>query len=81
MWYTSQPAKWGPSTSHSCLLPSEVSTKAPLRVPTNNRTRLIATQLLEVADRATAAVASKPMWPRGAAPGLGDEGPGGTAPD
>ena len=35
--------KVGPSTSHSCLLPSDVNTKAPLRVPTNKRTRLNST--------------------------------------
>src|SRR6266852_6967561 len=40
-WYISQPAKCGPLTSHFSRLPSDVRTKAPLRVPANTRTRLI----------------------------------------
>src|SRR5260370_3848432 len=40
-WYISQPAKWGPLTSHFSRLPSEVNIKAPLRVPTNTRTLVI----------------------------------------
>src|SRR6266576_3501951 len=40
-WYISQPAKWGPLTSHRSRLPSEVRTNAPLRVPTRTRTPLI----------------------------------------
>src|SRR5258706_14714166 len=40
-WYISQPAKWGPLTSHFSRLPSEVRTKAPLRVPTKTRTLVI----------------------------------------
>src|SRR5713226_7091827 len=40
-WYISQPAKCGPLTSHFSRLPSDVRTNAPLRVPTNTRTRLI----------------------------------------
>src|SRR6266446_2373151 len=41
MWYISQPAKWGPLTSHFSRLPSDVNMNAPLRVPTNTRTLLI----------------------------------------
>src|SRR6266852_3317728 len=40
-WYISQPANCGPLTSHFSRLPSDVRTNAPLRVPTNTRTRLI----------------------------------------
>src|SRR5438445_1621774 len=40
-WYISQPAKWGPLTSHCLRFPSDVRTNAPLRVPTSTRTRLI----------------------------------------
>src|SRR3979490_437546 len=40
-WYISQPAKWGPLTSHFSRFPSDVRTNAPLRVPTSTRTRLI----------------------------------------
>src|SRR6185369_7903673 len=40
-WKISQPAKWGPLTSHFSRLPSEVRMKAPLRVPTSTRTLLI----------------------------------------
>src|SRR5690242_11042272 len=38
MWYTSQPAKKGPSTVQSRRAPSAVRTNAPLRVPTSART-------------------------------------------
>src|SRR5712671_151273 len=41
MWYISQPAKWGPLTSHFSRLPSAVRTNAPLRVPTRTLTLLI----------------------------------------
>src|SRR5581483_5247859 len=41
-WYTSQPAKCGPLTSHFLRVPSEVRMNAPLWVPTSNRTLLIA---------------------------------------
>src|SRR6266436_2103269 len=41
-WYSSQPAKCGPLTSHRSRLPSDVRMNAPLRVPTNTRTPLIA---------------------------------------
>src|ERR1700680_2443184 len=41
MWYISQPAKWGPLTSHCSRFPSDVRMNAPLRVPTNTRTLLI----------------------------------------
>ena len=40
-WNISQPPKWGPSTFQFLRFPSDVSTKAPLRVPTNTRTPLI----------------------------------------
>src|SRR4026208_1083724 len=40
--YISQPPKCGPETSHRERLPSEDSTNAPFRVPTSNRTPLIA---------------------------------------
>src|SRR5579883_1011124 len=40
-WYTSQPPKNGPLTSHFSRLPSEFSTNAPLCVPTSTRTLLI----------------------------------------
>src|SRR5258708_37937229 len=39
--YVSQPAKWGPLSPLFSRLPSDVRTKAPLRVPANTRTRLI----------------------------------------
>ncbi len=45
-WYISHPAKMGPSTSQLSRSPSEVSTKAPFRVPTSNRTLLMANRLL-----------------------------------
>ena len=44
-WYISQPAKWGPTTSQFSRLPSELSTKAPLRVPTSTRTPAICVPL------------------------------------
>src|SRR5580658_620128 len=50
MWYISQPAKCGPLTSQFSRLPSEVKTNAPLRVPTSNRTVLIATPRLSCAS-------------------------------
>src|SRR5204863_3604161 len=40
-WYISQPAKWGPLTSHCSRFPSEVRMNAPLRVPTRTRTLLM----------------------------------------
>src|SRR5208283_4712000 len=40
-WYISHPAKNGPSIAHRSRLPSEVSTNAPLRVPTSTRMRLM----------------------------------------
>src|SRR5262249_47360156 len=40
-WYISHPAKCGPLTSHLSRFPSELRMKAPLRVPTSNRTLLI----------------------------------------
>src|SRR5580704_7475887 len=46
MWKISQPAKWGPLTSHFWRLPSDVRTNAPLRVPTRTRTPLIAFSIL-----------------------------------
>src|ERR1700674_2454016 len=47
-WYISQPAKWGPLTSHRSRLPSDVRMNAPLRVPTNTRTPLICRSLSSV---------------------------------
>src|SRR6266481_2184928 len=41
MWYSSQPAKCGPLTSHFSRFPSDVRMNAPLRVPTRTRTPLI----------------------------------------
>src|SRR5580692_7290761 len=46
-WYISQPAKWGPLTSHFSRLPSDVRMNAPLRVPTRIRTLLTLGLLLE----------------------------------
>src|SRR5215472_1563210 len=40
-WYISQPAKNGPLTCQLCRLPSDVSMKAPLRLPTRTRTPLM----------------------------------------
>src|SRR5581483_3534345 len=45
-WYSSQPLKNGPATSHFWRLPSAVRMNAPLRVPTRTLTWLIATSLL-----------------------------------
>src|ERR1019366_4508745 len=43
MWYSSQPAKCGPLTSHRSRLPSDSRMNAPLRVPTSTLTLLILT--------------------------------------
>ena len=48
-WKISQPAKWGPLTSHRLRLSSDVRTNAPLRVPTSTRTPLIPYSFLSFA--------------------------------
>jgi hypothetical protein len=40
-WYISQPPKCGPLTRQSRRLPSDSKMKAPLRVPTRTRTKLM----------------------------------------
>src|SRR3990172_7292933 len=49
-WEISQPAKWGPLTSHRWRLPSDVRTNAPFLVPTSTRTPLIPSSFLRTGN-------------------------------
>src|SRR5262245_57890985 len=71
-WYSSQPPKKGPLTSHFWRLPSAVMIKAPFLVPTRTRTLLTACSFQFLPSPRGGGVVVSPLRPGGR--GAGGEG-------